>query len=328
MTDPTEVPSRDGVPTEMGVPTSSDGVVVAGESLVDVVHPVAGDPWEVVGGSPMNVAVGLARLGVPTTLLTEVGDDARGARVVDHVRRSGVVLPDASVGAGRRTNTATAYLDRHSSATYDFDLEWTLPQQPLPRCSALHVGSLATTLGPGRQTVLDLVRQATRRGVMVSYDPNVRPSIAPDLERAWRELRELAGLSTVVKVSEEDLRTLQPGRDPHEVAAGLLEGYTRLVVVTHGGQGAWGCTREWRVRVTAPPVRVADTVGAGDAFTAGMLAHWYAVGMGGALLDDPRTGEGLLRAGVRVAGLTCARPGADPPWQADLASTGQPTADP
>ena len=107
--------------------------VVVGESLVDIVVPADGGSREsAVGGSPLNVAVGLARLDVPTTLVTRVGDDAFGRRIAEHVGASGVLLAEGSVVSGDRTSTATAFLDTRSAATYDFDLVWELPRQDLP----------------------------------------------------------------------------------------------------------------------------------------------------------------------------------------------------
>jgi fructokinase len=291
--------------------------VVAGESLVDIVIPPEGEAEQAPGGSPLNVAVGLSRLGVDTLLVTELGDDARGRLVREHLSASGVRLHEPSVLAGRRTSAATARLDAAHSATYEFDLEWTLARRPLPPgATALHVGSIGAVLPPGRDAVADLAGQARSRGLLVSYDPNSRPALQPDQEQAFREVLELAARADLVKLSDEDVRTLAPGREPAEVAAQLLRDgpATRLVVVTYGGAGAEAFTSNRATRVRADPVPVVDTVGAGDAFMAGLLAAL--VGLGGDIDGVDLTA--LLSAAHAVAAVTCGRRGADPPTRAEL----------
>ena len=112
--------------------TPGEPFVLVGEALVDIVVPVGGEPTDAPGGSPLNVAVGLSRLGLDTLLVTELGDDGYGKLVRDHVVGAGVRLDEHSVVPGRRTSTATAHLDAHSAATYDFDLSWTLGRRVLP----------------------------------------------------------------------------------------------------------------------------------------------------------------------------------------------------
>src|SRR4051794_29857311 len=213
---------------------SMDGprFLVAGEALVDIVVPASGTPERAPGGSPLNVAVGLARLGLDTTLVTEVGDDELGRLLVQHLDESAVRLAAGSVVAGQRTSTATAHLDARGAASYDFDLRWDLAPHPVPAgTTALHVGSVGAALRPGRDSVLAMVAEAVRAGLLVSYDPNARPVFTPDPEQAWRDVREIAGMSALVKLSDEDLHFLQPGADAAVVAAELLGGPTRLVVV-------------------------------------------------------------------------------------------------
>lgn len=298
--------------------------VVVGESLVDIVVPVAGESSERVGGSPMNVAVGLARLGVPTLLLTQVGDDDRGRRVVEHVESSGAVVSPSSVQTGTTTSTATARLDADHAATYEFDLTWTLPEQELPDTTALHVGSLGAGIDPGRQAVLGLVRQAAEREVLVSFDPNVRPAFVTDRDAAWRDVAETATLSTLVKVSDEDLAVLRPGEPPAALAAELLAGRrTELVIVTMGAAGSWAFTAQQSVEADAPRIDVVDTVGAGDSFMAAALAvlhEWRLVGdLAGRLAalgsDDLRS---LLGHAMAAAAVTCSRRGANPPTRREL----------
>jgi fructokinase len=298
-------------------------VVVVGESLVDVVadpgHPEKSR--ETVGGSPLNVATTLSGLDVPTILITEVGHDERGDRIVHHVERSGAELIAAPTTTGR-TATATVVLDG-GEASYDFDIGWTLQHQELPQCDALHVGSLGTVLEPGRDTVLDLVEQAWAREVFVSYDPNVRAPLVADPVQAWRDIEALAGRAHLVKLSDQDVAILHPGADPEDIARSLLDGdRTELVLLTCGGEGAVAFAGDLVVRVPAAKVDIVDTVGAGDAFMAATLATLYeqsAFGSHGPGLpaDEARLTQ-LLRAAVEVAGITCSRPGAAAPTRPEL----------
>lgn len=301
-----------------------DPVLVVGEALVDVVVPRVGQPEEAPGGSPMNVAVGLSRLGLPAVLMTEVGDDERGARILSHLAASGVHLDEQSVRSGTRTSTATAHLDESGAATYDFDLSWTLGPRTLPEATrALHVGSLGTALRPGRAHVLDLVDRALEAGALVSFDPNARPRLTPDAALAWRDALEVAQRARVVKLSDEDLDFLVPGASPERVARELLAGTASLVVVTAGGAGATAFSREAYAEVAAPPVSVVDTVGAGDSFMAALVAVVLEHGLDD--LDEARL-RGFLRAAAEVAAVTVSRRGADPPARAEL-SPGWPHLD-
>jgi len=303
--------------------------VVVGESLVDIVVPAdGGDPHEAVGGSPLNVAIGLSRLDVATTLVTRLGDDEHGRRALAHLLDSGVQPAEGSVVAGGTTSTATAHLDASNAATYDFEIVWDLPGQRLPEDAlGMHVGSLGTVLEPGRGAVADLVRQAGELGVFVSYDPNIRPAFLEDAEKAWGDVRDLAAGARLVKLSDEDLRLLRPESAEDDVCRELLDGAsTELVVLTRGGEGARAFTEGSTLTVPAPPTDVVDTVGAGDSFMAAMLAmlcEWDMVGdTEGALqaLDDARV-ELLLHGAVTAAAVTCSRRGANPPTRRELPPT-------
>lgn len=312
-------------------PATGSPLVVVGEALVDIVVPAGADPTdatavtEAVGGSPMNVAVGLARLDVPAVLVTRIGDDPRGRRVAEHVRESGALLSPDSVVPGTRTSTATALLDGTGAATYDFDLHWDLPRQVLPDAAGLHVGSLGASLSPGRTAVLDLVRQAVERDLMVSYDPNMRPALMGDPVAAWQDVVEIARQSTLVKLSDEDAQALRPDLSLDEVAGELLRGErTELVMVTLGGDGAAAHTSRVSVQV-APPrsFEVVDTVGAGDSFMAAALASLLTRGLGGAArlraLGEAEQRSLLLDA-ITAASITCSRRGANPPTRRELPS--------
>jgi fructokinase len=298
-------------------------IVVVGESLVDVVADPS-DPEqdrETVGGSPLNVATTLAGLDVPTMLITQVGHDERGERIIKQVEGSGAELIAAPTSTGR-TAAATVLLE-NGEATYDFDIDWSLPHQELPHCDALHIGSLGTILEPGRDSVLDLVDQAWARDVFVSYDPNVRAPLVSDPVQAWRDLEALAGRAHLVKLSDQDAAILHPGADPEDIARSLLQGeHTELVLLTMGGAGAVAFSGDLVVRVPAAPVDLVDTVGAGDAFMASTLAVLFEDSAfdrnGPGVPADTERLERLLKAAVEVAGITCSRPGAAAPTRPEL----------
>lgn len=297
-------------------------LVVCGEALVDVFRGADGSTEETPGGSPMNVAVGLARLGVPATLITQLGDDERATALVEHVRASGAEVLVSPTRSGR-TSVAVATLDAGGAATYDFDLEWSLPRQSLPEARGLHVGSLGTVLEPGRESIADLVDQACARGLLVSFDVNVRPSFVDDAAAAWASAADLAARCTLVKLSDEDALVLRPDASPDDTARQLLGGErTRLVLLTRGPDGGTAFTSQAEVSVLPRPTAVVDTVGAGDAFMAGTLARLHDE----AAYDAPdRLGDLdhddlalLLSGAVEVAAITCERRGANPPTRDEL----------
>jgi fructokinase len=305
-------------------------LVVVGEALVDVVVDSTGERSTAVGGSPLNVAVGLARLEIPSLLITRVGDDEHGRWVADHVRAAGATLTETSVVPGSRTSTATAYLDEERAARYEFDLVWDLDRHVLPDALGLHVGSLGASLVPGRHAVDDLVRQAQETDLFISYDPNLRPAFVTDPEQAWRDVAEVASRSRLVKLSEDDVHALLPGA-PFEQVADLARellrgGTTELVVVTHGAQGATAYAPDYTLHRPAPAVEVADTVGAGASFMAGLLAilcDWNVPLDGPGALDalDEDHVALLLRGAMTAAAVTCGRLGANPPTRQELPPT-------
>jgi fructokinase len=297
-------------------------IVVAGEALIDVVVDRDGDSSETPGGSPLNVAVGLARLDVPTTLISQVGHDERGGLVVQHVTSSGAEIVAVPTSTGR-TSVATAHLDDGGAASYDFDLDWSLPRQELPACQALHVGSLGTLLEPGRESVLDLVEQACARDTFVSFDANLRESFVDDRDRVRREVVELAARCTLVKLSDEDALVLDPATDPDDFARALLEGErTQIVLLTRGPDGGTAFTVAGETSARPRQIEVVDTVGAGDAFMAGTLAQLWDLDAfrqpGPGLPAGEEDLTRLLRGAIEVAAITCERRGANPPRRQEL----------
>ncbi|MFH9616486.1 carbohydrate kinase [Streptomyces pratensis] len=298
-------------------------LLVIGECVADIVRlPDAPDRIH-PGGSPANVAYGLARLGLGTTLITQLGQDSDGRLIEDHLASAGVrVLTD---GSGAPTPAATVRLDEAGRAAYTFEITWTLGAVELSGAPPEHVhtGSVATALEPGAASVLGLVR-SLREVATVSYDPNVRPGLMGDHAGAVCRAERCVELSDVVKASDEDLRWLYPDEEPEEAAARWLRSGPAVVLVTRGAAGAVAFLPGATVNIGAPRVRVADTVGAGDAFMSGTLHALASYGLLGAQgrarlrsLDGAVLGD-VLRRAVASAAVTVARAGALPPDEEEL----------
>lgn len=299
---------------------SARDAFVVGEALTDIVDGPAGIA-EYPGGSPMNVAIGLARLGVPTTLHTRIGTDGRGAAIAAHVADSGVRLSPGSV-TDRPTATARARLDESATAAYRFTIDGELAPIALPGPVGLvHTGSIAAVLDPGSHTIEEFLRSVRDR-VLVSFDPNVRPAITPDREAVLSRVTALMALAHVVKLSEEDAQWLYPGDRAERVTERILGLGPRLVAVTRGGHGSVLARSGGEViSLPAAPSRVVDTIGAGDAFMAGLLAGMARSGA----MDRVRRGQagdaelrGFGELGARAAAMTVGRHGADPPTWDEL----------
>jgi len=301
-------------------------IVVCGEALIDIVPGADGTSRLAPGGGPFNTARALARLGVPTSFLGRLSEDAFGGQLADLLVADGADLALASVGP-EPTTLAVADLDSDGLAAYRFVIDGTsapnlthemLPTSLGPEVSALHVGTLGLALEPMASTLAALVeRESGQRVVMV--DPNIRPALVIDAREYRERLDSVIAQSTIVKASDADLAWLFPDLSLGAATDRLVGSGVPLVIATLGAQGAFGATGRMRVRVPAPTVDVVDTIGAGDAFGAAILAWLHDHG---ALTRDLSLDEDVLRAALDfaclVASLTCTRAGAEPPWRAEL----------
>ncbi|WP_406447639.1 carbohydrate kinase [Streptomyces sp. NBC_00876] len=297
-------------------------LLVIGECVADIVRlPGAADRVH-PGGSPANVAYGLARLGQGVTLLTQLGADGNGRLIRDHLAGAGVdVRTDGSTAP---TPSAAVTLDGAGQAAYTFEITWTLgPVAPERSPAHVHTGSIAAVTEPGAATVLAAV-ESLRAAATVSYDPNVRPELMGDHEAAVRKAELCVALSDVVKASDEDLEWLYPGQDPEKVAERWLAAGPAVVLVTRGADGAFAVLPDGRVTADALPAEVVDTVGAGDAFMSATLHSLAGHGLLGPAgrerlrALDRATVTDVLRHAVAAAAVTVARAGATPPDKAEL----------
>ena len=304
--------------------------LVIGESLIDLVQRPDGTAEEHVGGSPANVAVGLARLGHDVTFATHLGDDERGARIANHLQREGIsLIGDIRGHSASPTSVATSTLDASGAAAYTFDLTWDLPElQPPAGLSHVHTGSIAATLEPGASAVLAMI-QSARPHATISYDANVRPALMGDPHEVRAKIEQLIGLSDVVKASDEDIAWLYDGAPISD----LLRLWGRLgpamTVVTRGRKGAVvGLSIGELISVDVPAtpvVKLVDSVGAGDSFMAGLLSGLLDAGLLGGIQARERLRRASLAEvqpavdrALACAAITISRAGANPPHLAEL----------
>lgn len=310
-------------------------ITVVGEALIDLISSESGTYRSVPGGAPANTAVALARLGVPSSLLARMSTDRFGQQLRAYVGSRGVSTRDIVV-SDEPTTLAIATLDETGRATYDFyvkgtvDWQWRPEELPDPLAddvTAIHVGSLAMAMPPGAAVVEEWVARQRGRAV-ISYDPNIRPALAGTPASARERVERQVALADLVKVSDEDVYWLYE-QDPATGSADLLVEVGRswlrrgpsLITITCGGDQTLVLVRDREDRplsVAPEPVDVVDSIGAGDAFCAGLLD---ALGQAGALGADGRERLAALTDAQltvcvahahRVAAHTCRRVGADP----------------
>lgn len=300
-------------------------IVVCGEALIDVIHNGDGTERAVPGGGPFNTARALARLGVPTSFLGHLSDDPFGRQLAELLKSDGANLDLATFGP-ERTTMAMADVDSEGLAEYQFVVQGTsapqltlsmLPDRLSPEVNALHLGTLGMVLEPMASTLVELIHRE-RAARVVMLDPNVRAGLIPD-DVYRKRLHDAVSRSTIVKASEDDLRWMFPGVGYRDAAERLLAGGARLVVVTLGSAGSFGAHRDLRLSVEAVPVDLVDTIGAGDAFGAALLAWLHD---NGHLEQDLTLKSDQLLAALHyacaAAAITCSRAGTEPPWKHEM----------
>lgn len=292
---------------------------------MDIVRLPDGGTRRRPGGSPANVAVGLSRLGVPTDLLCCLGHDAHGDELRTHLDEAGVRLSPTAAEAIGRTSTAEAAIGLDGAASYEFDIHWDPGPFTTGPVRLLHTGSLATVIEPGASEVIAALASAAP-GTLISFDPNVRPSLGlpPELVRERIEL--IARKSHLVKLSDEDVAWLYPDSSIAQVCTHLHTLGVQLVVITRGALGCTMSTPHWSTDLPALPTSVVDTIGAGDAFMSGLLFAILNSNADTSLRStDLRQDvcESWAHTALRCAAITVGRAGAQPPFTEELARYGE-----
>lgn len=298
-------------------------IVVGGEALVDLV-PLSGEPQAPLhprlGGGPLNVAVALGRLGAPTAFCSRVSTDGFGAAVLARLADAGVSTELVQRG-DEPTTLAVVGLHPDGSAGYSFHVEGTADRLvadpgPLPDdVAALSLGTLGMVLEPGASVYQAVLHREHAAGRLTVLDPNVRAALIADADAYRARFRSWLPSVDLLKLSDDDADWL--GGTPQEwLGLGCA-----AVVVTHGAGGLTVHTAGGPVRVPGARVTVADTIGAGDTVHGALLAWLHredALDRAAVRALDEAEWTRALTFAAAAAGITVSRPGADPPWAAEL----------
>ena len=295
---------------------------VCGEVLIDLIPGADGVRVGHVGGGPANTAKALARLGQDAQFIAGISTDADGVAARKELLEDEVKL-DLALTSDKPTCLAIVSLASNGSASYefkiagtatfDFSLDW-LPDPARYKPNVLHVGTLATVIAPGADVLYDWALRVAEFAPIV-FDPNIRPAVLADRDLYEAAVEKWAAISSVIKVSDDDLAWLYPGQNYADVAARWINDGAALVVVTRGAEGIIGFTSEGSVEVEGAKITVADTVGAGD--TVGAIIVEAMIEKGILALTGGVLRATLHRAAV-AAGITCSRQGAQPPYKHEL----------
>ncbi|KRP89159.1 fructokinase [Bradyrhizobium yuanmingense] len=306
-------------------------LIACGDALIDFVPTRNVEGREAVmpavGGSCLNVAIGMARLGAPTGFVGGISTDLFGRMIADHASASKVAL-DLATRSDHQTTLAFVRIVEGESHYAFYDAEtatrnWTYRHGSIPfdTVEAVHVGSTTLVNDQGAAETKALIADA-RASSTISFDPNCRPNLVKDKPTYLARMVEFSRSADLIKMSDVDFAYLF-GEEPYQQRASTLLGQgTSLVVITRGNNGAiaWHA-QAGQIEVQAPKVEVADTIGAGDSFQAALLFALYKQGR----IARPRlqdiVADELRRAlsfAANCAGLTCTRPGADPPWSHEI----------
>jgi fructokinase len=292
-------------------------VWVCGEVLIDELPSGA-----VVGGGPANTARALARLGHEVAFIDGISTDAYGVKARAELVADGVDL-SLALTSDLPTAVAVVTLDADGgasyvfkldkTATFDFNSSW-LPDPSRYKPQVLHIGTLATLVQPGADVLFDWALACADFAPVV-FDPNIRPQVLSDRDKYVALVEKWIGISSVVKLSDDDFEWLYPGKSPESVVEQWLQGGVALVVMTRGADGLVGYTNDGVVEVAGEKVNVVDTVGAGDTVGAIIVQGLITDGllnMRGSLLKD------VLRRAAVAAAITCSRAGAQPPYAHEI----------
>lgn len=300
-------------------------ILVAGESLIDLIAGPDDGVHASPGGGPFNAARTMARLGQPTRFLGRFSADPFGQILIGKLAQDGVELavPDrvaeptalAIVALGGRGVPEYWF---HVARTATFALDQPTAQRALQAdVTAVHIGSLGLVVDPMASELERLVQRLSP-DVLLLLDPNWRPKAIPDVDAHLARLRRILLRTDILKTSTEDLSFLVPGCGIAEAARILLGWGARCVLVTDGPSSIHAFTGDDQIAVQVPPVEVVDTVGAGDAFGGAFLAWWAERRLAREHLAHAPQLLAAVTAAAQVASLTCARAGAEPPWRHEL----------
>jgi fructokinase len=295
---------------------------VCGEVLIDLIPDASGERVAHVGGGPANTAKALARLGHEVYFIDGISSDKYGQMSRQELLDDEVKL-DLALNSDRPTCLAIVSLNENGGASYEFEIDGTatfdfcaswLPDPSRYKPSVLHIGTLVTVIQPGADVLYDWAMQVAEFAPIV-FDPNVRSVVMNDRDKYLAAVERWVAISSVVKVSDDDMAWLYPGQQYADVAKRWINDGAALVVVTRGADGLVGFAADGSVEVPGVKVDVADTVGAGD--TVGAIVVEAMIEKGILNLTGDALKAVLNRAAI-AAGITCSRKGAQPPYKHEL----------
>jgi fructokinase len=295
---------------------------VCGEVLIDLIPDGIGERVPHVGGGPANTAKALARLGHDVYFIDGISGDKYGQMSRQELLDDDVKL-DLALSSEKPTCLAIVSINENGGASYEFEIDGTatfdfsaswLPDPSRYKPNVLHIGTLVTVIQPGADVLYDWAMQVAEFAPIV-FDPNVRSVVMSDRDKYLAAVERWVAISSVVKVSDDDLAWLYPGQQYADVAKRWINDGAALVVVTRGAEGLIGFTSDGVVEAPGVKVDVADTVGAGD--TVGAIIVEAMIEKGILNLTGDTLKAALNRAAV-AAGITCSRKGAQPPYKHEL----------
>jgi fructokinase len=296
-------------------------VWVVGEVLIDLI-PESADHKPIVGGGPANTAKALSKLGIDTQFIDGISSDQYGQMAKNDLKTAGVKLDYVkysdkptclAIVSISNSGSATYEFITENTATFEFTLDW-LPNPQADHPSLLHIGTLATVIEPGASLLFEWAQSVAKVSPIV-FDPNIRPAVIRDRAQYVAQVERWVEISSVVKVSNDDINWLYPSLDIEQVANNWLKNGPSLIVVTYGDKGLIGYREGEMVSADSVKVKVADTVGAGD--TVGAILVEAIVKDGLDILTGMRL-ETMLKRAAKAAAITVSRLGANPPTSEEL----------
>lgn len=306
-------------------------ILCCGEALIDFLPRQGRDGATVYqpvnGGSVYNTAIALGRLDVPVALFAGVSTDFFGDSLRDGLAASKVNLKYLRLKPQHTTLAFVKLVEGHARYSFidDASAGRNLVKADLPKLpktvAALHFGSISLIPEPEGGTYEALLKREARTRV-ISIDPNIRASLIKDRKKHLARLTRLMALADIVKISDEDVAWMTGKRDFGAAARKWLKAGAKIVAITRGGEGVEVFAKGQHLSLAAPRVKVVDTVGAGDTFTAGFLCHLQRNGLLSKKAIAALSAMQLQAAAdfaMTCAAVTVSRAGADPPWSKEVA---------
>jgi len=303
-------------------------IQVMGEALIDIIVSPEGDMSSVVGGGPVNTARAIARLGTPVSFIGGISHDALGQRI-HRLLDADTVHCAIKQNCIAPTTVAIASLNEHGAASYRFLMHGTSSLSVTPdialnaldvNATAVHVGTLAFVFEPLSQATRAVVA-AMGEHQLLMMDPNARPSVMDDPAEFWQTFNTSLHRADVIKVSGDDLDYMFPDLSNLDAARGIHTQSHATVLFTDGSRNVHVFSENEYFQCDVPRVKVVDTVGAGDSFSGGFLSYWESQNWERREARESKKVRAAVEFGIMVAGITCQRPGAMPPFAHELVGT-------